>query len=74
MERKEYIDAVCVGEPFDKPNYDADSDTWNLHFEESDNDHHPYFNEPQLLCVSFDTQEQAQEAYNYYSQPTKGQS
>lgn len=74
MERKEYIDAVCIGEPFDKPTYDDDSGTWNLYFEESPTPHHPYFDEAELLCVSYDTQSQAQEAYNYYSQQTKGQS
>jgi hypothetical protein len=72
MERKDYIDAVCIGEPFDKPTYDDDSGTWDLYFEESPNEHHPYFDDAELLCVSFDTEKEAQEAYNYYSQPTKG--
>lgn len=73
MERQEYTDAVCIGEPFDKPTYDDDSGTWDLYFEESSTPHHPYFDEGELLCVSYDTQEQAEEVFNYYSQPTKGQ-
>lgn len=70
--REEYINAVCTGEPFDKPTYDDDSGTWDLYFEESPNDHHPYFDEAELLCVSFDTKAEADEAYAHYSQSTKG--
>ena len=72
MTRKDYIDAVCIGEPFDKPNYDDDSGTWDLYFEESPNEHHPYFDEAELICVSFDSQAEADEAYAHYSQSTKG--
>ena len=70
--REEYINAVCTGEPFDKPTYDDDSGTWDLYFDESPNDHHPYFDEAELLCVSFDTKAEADEAYAHYSQSTKG--
>lgn len=72
MTRQDYINAVCTGEPFDKPTYDDDSGTWELYFEESPNNHHPYFDEAELLCVSFDTKAEADEAYAHYSQPTKG--
>jgi len=72
ISREEYINAVCTGEPFDKPTYDDDSGTWDLYFEESPNDHHPYFDEAELLCVSFDTKAEADEAYAHYSQLTKG--
>jgi len=72
ISREEYINAVCTGEPFDKPTYDDDSGTWDLYFEESPNNHHPYFDEAELLCVSFDTKAEADEAYAHYSQSTKG--
>jgi len=72
MTRKDYIDAVCIGEPFDTPTFNDESATWDLYFEESPNDHHPYFNEAELVSVSFETQAEAQEAYAYYSQQTKG--
>lgn len=72
MTRQDYINAVCVGEPFDKPTYDDDAGTWDLYFEESPNNHHPYFDDAELLCVSFDSQAEAEEAYRNYSQPTKG--
>ena len=72
MTRQDYIDAVCVGEPFDKPTYDDKADTWDLYFEESVTDYHPYFNEPELICVSFESQAEADEAYAHYSQSTKG--
>ena len=70
--RGEYINAVCTGESLDQPTYDDDSGTWDLYFEESPNSHHPYFNEAELLCVSFDTKAEADEAYAHYSQSTKG--
>ena len=73
MTRQDYIDAVCIGEPFDKPIYDDKADTWDLYFEESATDYHPYFNEPELICVSFESQAEADEAYAHYSQSTKGQ-
>jgi len=72
MTRQDYIDAVCIGEPFDKPTYDDDAGTWDLYFEESPNEHHPYFTEAELICVSFDSQAEADEAYAHYSQSTEG--
>lgn len=72
MDRQGYIDAVCKGEPLDKPIYDNESDTWELYFEESATEHHPYFSEPDLLCVSFENQADAERAYHHYSQPQEG--
>tara|TARA_B100000035_G_C21030044_1_gene567948 strand:+ start:1903 stop:2121 length:219 start_codon:yes stop_codon:yes gene_type:complete len=72
MTRQDYINSVCVGEPFDKPTYDDDAGTWDLYFEESPNEHHPYFTEAELICVSFDSQAEANEAYAHYTQSTKG--
>ena len=71
MERKEYIDAVCVGEPLDKPSYDSEADTWELYFEESPTNYHLDTTQD-LLSVSFESQAEADRAYHHYSQPTKG--
>jgi len=72
MERQEYIDAVCVGRPLEEPNYDSESDTWELYFEESATEYHPYFTESDLLCVSFENKTDAERAYHHYSQPKEG--
>ncbi len=66
-----YIEAVCQGEPLEKPSYDLESDTWNLYFEESPTDHNPYA-EQDLLCVSFESKADAERAYHHYSQSTQG--
>ena len=67
----EYINALCEGKPLEKPSYDQDSDMWSLWFEESDTSWHPYF-QKDLIEVHFESQTEAQNAFDYYSQPTKG--
>jgi hypothetical protein len=71
MENKEYIDAVCQGEPLDKPSYDSEADTWDLYFEESPTNYHLDTTQD-LLSVSFESKAEAYRAYHHYSQPTKG--
>jgi hypothetical protein len=71
MERKEYIDAVCQGEPLETPSYNHASDTWSLWFEESPTPYHPYF-QRDLIEVSFESKADAERAYHHYSQPIQG--
>jgi hypothetical protein len=66
----DYIDAVCEGVPLEAPKYDNDSDTWSVWFEESDTSWHPYFDRD-LIEVHFDSQTEAESAYNHYSQPNE---
>ncbi len=59
----EYIEANCQLPPLEEPLYDADSDTWDLWFEEllpkwykKDADE-----EPELICLSFESREELDE-------------
>jgi hypothetical protein len=67
----EYIDAVCEGEPLDKPSFNEDTELWELYFEESDTPWHPY-DSRDLIAVSFDSAQKAEQSYNHYSQPNQG--
>ena len=71
MENDNYINAVCEGEPLEKPSYNQDSDTWSLWFEESDISFHPYYDRD-LIEVHFESQAEAERAYNHYSQINQG--
>jgi hypothetical protein len=59
----DYIEANCKLPPLEEPLYDADSDTWDLWFEE-------YFpkwykkdaeEQPELICLSFESREELEE-------------
>jgi len=61
----DYIDAVCEGSPLEPPTYNDEIEQWELYFEESPTAWHPY-DERDLISVSFDSKEQAQQTYDYY--------
>jgi hypothetical protein len=62
-----YIEAVCEGKPLDLPSFNEDSEQWELYFEESPTEWHPY-SQRDLIAVSFDSADQACNAYNHYNQ------
>jgi len=71
----DYIETVCIGTPLDLPEYDEQSEQWQLWFEESETSYHPYdelfrenINFPDLISYSCDSAEEACELYNYYNQ------
>ena len=39
-----YIEAVCIGKPLSLPEYNEESEQWEVHFEESPTPWHPYDN------------------------------
>ena len=59
----EYIEENCVLPPLEAPLYDEDSDTYDLWFDERECAWHPY-PDPQLICLPFETQEEAQQVFN----------
>ena len=61
-----YIEAVCEGKPLDLPNYNENSEQWEIFFEESATHYHPY-DQRDLLAVSFDSAQEASDAYNFYN-------
>ena len=48
----DYIKENCELPPIESPLYDADTETWDLYFEEKGN-HHPYLRND-LVCLPFD--------------------
>ncbi len=67
MTKNDYIEAVCIGKPLDLPEYNEDTEQWEVHFEESPTPWHPYDN-PDLISYSCENAEEACELYNYYNQ------
>lgn len=59
----EYIEENCILPPLEAPLYDEDSDTYDLWFDERECAWHPY-PDPQLICLPFETQEEAQQVFN----------
>ena len=59
----EYIEENCVLPPLEAPLYDEDADTYDLWFDEKECLWHPY-PDPQLICMPFETKEEATEMYN----------
>ena len=76
-----YIEAVCTGKPLDLPSFDEKSELWELFFEESPTDYHPYdedlrenVNFTNLISVSFESAQEVCDAYNHYNlNPVGGQ-
>ena len=62
-----YINAVCIGKPLGLPEYNEESEQWEVHFEESPTPWHPY-DDIDMISYSCETADEACELYNYYNQ------
>ena len=67
-----YIHEYCELPPLNRPEYDDDTGTWDLYFAEKQ-EYCPYNLEQELICLPFDTLEEAQETLKqalelYYEQ------
>jgi len=58
-----YIKENCKLPPLNRPEYDSDTDTYDLYFEEKE-EGNPYNLEQELICVAFETLEEAQATLN----------
>ena len=57
----DYIEADCIVPPLNShPEYDEESDTWDVYFEEREGAN-PYELETELICIALDTMEEAQD-------------
>ena len=61
-----YIEATCIGRPLDLPTWDEATELWELFFDESSTDYHPY-NTRDIISVSFESAQEVTDAYNYYN-------
>lgn len=57
----DYIKENCKLPPLERPLYDEDADTWDLWMEEKGNHH--FVLEDDLICLPFDTQEEANQIH-----------
>tara|TARA_B100000214_G_scaffold339173_1_gene284792 strand:- start:82 stop:327 length:246 start_codon:yes stop_codon:yes gene_type:complete len=66
-----YIEACCELPPLDTPSYCEESDLWGLWFAETSKENCPWaysvLQDQELVCVHFETQEEAQETFNHYT-------
>ena len=65
--KNNYIEATCIGRPLDLPTWDEATELWELFFEESSTDYHPYSTRD-IICVSFESAQEVTDAYNHYNQ------
>ena len=55
-----YIQEYCELPPLNRPEYDEDTDTYDLYFSEKAGGN-PYGLEQEMICVAFETLEEANE-------------
>ena len=71
----DYIKEYCELPPLNRPEYDEDSDTWDIYFAEKMDFPNPYNLEQELICLAFESLEEAQEtlkqALEYYETTTQ---
>ena len=61
-----YIEALCEGSPLDLPNFNEDTEHWEIYFEENQDDFHPYF-QRDIISYSCESADEACDLYNYYN-------
>ena len=71
----DYIKENCELPPLNRPQYDEDSDTYDLHFTAKAS-YNPYNLDDEPICLPFDTLEEAQETLKqalelYHEEATK---
>ena len=72
----DYIKEYCELPPLTRPEYDSDSDTWDIYFAEKMDGPNPYGLEQEMICLAFDTLEEATETLkqaldSYYETTTQ---
>jgi hypothetical protein len=63
-----YIEATCIGSPLGLPEYNEDTEQWEVFFEESETPWFPYDIPRDILSVSFESADLACDVYNHYNQ------
>jgi hypothetical protein len=67
MKMNNYIEATCIGSPLGLPEFNDDTEQYEVFFEENQDDFHPYF-ERDIISYSCEDADEATEIYNYYNQ------
>ena len=61
-----YIEALCVGKPMDLPNYNEETEQWEVYFEENNDNYHPYFGRD-IISYGCESADEACALYNHYN-------
>ena len=61
-----YIEALCEGSQLDLPNFNEDTENWEIYFEQNQDDFHPYF-QRDIISYSCESADEACDLYNYYN-------
>ena len=59
----DYIKENCQLPPLNRPEYDSDTETYDIYFEEKEYGN-PYDLEKEMICLPFETLEEANETLN----------
>lgn len=62
-----YIEATCIGSPLGLPEFNDDTEQYQVFFEENHDDFNPYF-QRDIISYSCEDADEATEIYNYYNQ------
>lgn len=57
----DYIKEFCELPPLNRPEYDSDTETYDIYFGEKMDGGNPYGLEQEMICLPFDTLEEANE-------------
>ena len=57
----DYIKEYCELPPLNRPEYDTDTETYDIYFAEKMDGGNPYDLEQEMICLPFDTLEEANE-------------
>jgi hypothetical protein len=57
----DYIKEFCELPPLNRPEYDADTETYDIYFAERMDGGNPYGLEQEMICLAFETLEEANE-------------
>ena len=67
MKMNNYIEATCIGSPLGLPEFNDDTEQYEVFFEENRDDFHPYF-QRDIISYSCEDADEATEIYIYYNQ------
>jgi len=67
-----YIEAVCIGKPMGLPEYNEDTELWEVYFEESETPWNPY-TERDVIAVPCEDAYEATDIYNHYNKNPVGE-
>ncbi len=65
--KNNYIEATCIGSPLGLPEFNDETEQYELFFEENHDQFHPLF-QRDIISYSCEDADEATELYNYYNQ------